>query len=188
MFDTDPFAKRGKAMEDEFFHQVDKKLHEQLRASMERDASHKAIVDATGIEDPALVNELLDAGIDAATMIALAHIPGIFVAWADGSVTDAERLEVLKAATEKGIVEDHVARGLLEGWLKSRPPKSLWETWQHYAAATVKSLPQPVVAELADEIVKHATWVAKASGGVLGLGKISEAEQKVIDRTREAFQ
>lgn len=181
MFDADAFAKRERALEDEFFHRIDEKLREDLRKSMQREQAREAITAATGIEDQALIDELLDAGIDSATLVALALIPSVFVAWADGSVTAAEKEAVMKAASERGIAEGHVAHEVLKGWLQTRPPKSLWNTWKHFASAAGKTLNESTSLRFSAEIVKHATWVAKASGGILGIGKISAAEQTILD-------
>lgn len=187
MFETDPFAKRERALEDEFFHRVDEKLREQLLQKMEREKAREAITAATGIEDEGLIDDLLDAGFEADTLVSIALVPSVFVAWADGSVTDAERQAVLKAAEERGISEAHVSRHLLENWLESRPPKTLWATWKHYAAAAGKKLAGATSGRLSDEIISHATWVAKASGGVLGIGKISKAEQEILDDVKQTL-
>lgn len=187
MFDADPFAKRERAMEDEFFHRVDEKLRENLRQEMEREQARESIAAATGIDDAKLLDALLDAGIGSETLVALTLIPSVFVAWADGNVTDAERDAVMKAASERGIDSGHVAYEVLQGWLGKRPPKSLWATWKQYAEIAGKTLDNQTRRRFAEEIVKHATWVAKASGGILGIGKISAAEQAILDDVSTAL-
>lgn len=187
MFDADPFAKRERAMEDEFFHRVDEKLRENLRQKMEREQARESITAATGIDDTGLLDALLDAGIRSETLVALTLIPSVFVAWADGSVTDAERDTVMKAASERGIDSGHLAHEVLQGWLGKRPPKSLWATWKQYAEIAGTTLDAETKSRLTEEIVKHATLVAKASGGILGIGKISAAEQTVLDDVSTAL-
>ena len=187
MFDSDPFSKRERALEDEFFHRVDEQLRENLKKSMEREESRKAIIAATGIEDEALLDKLLDAGIRAETLVALTLLPSVFVAWAEGSVTDAERKAVMKAASERGIGSDELSHQVLQGWLEKRPPLSLWKTWKEYASVAGKTVGGSTGERLSEEIIKHATWVAEASGGFFGIGKISAPEQAILDEVRAAL-
>lgn len=178
MFEKDAFAQRERALEDEFFHRVDEKLRSELRRSMERDRSREALSEATGLNDPELLDELLDAGLQATTLAALALVPAVFVAWADDTVTQPEKDAVLKAATERGMNEDGMASQLLVSWLEHRPRTSLWDTWKHYADAVRGSISESATGILSASILQIATSVANASGGVLGFGKISAAEKK----------
>lgn len=187
MFETDAFAKRERAMEDEFFHRVDEKLREQLRRSMQRDRSREGLQDATGLNDPELLDALLDAGFEATTMAALALVPAVFVAWADDAVTQPEREAVLKAAAERGIAEDGVAAQLLDSWLSHRPRQTLWQTWKHYAEAVRHSISDSATGILSASILQVATSVAQASGGVLGYGKISSSEQALLDEIEDTL-
>ncbi len=187
MFERDAFAKREKALEDEFFHRVDEKLRAELRRSMERDRSREMLAAATGLNDQELLDALVEEGMEATTLAALALVPAIFVAWADHSVTELEREVVLKAAQHRGIAEDGLASQLLETWLIKRPKQSLWDTWKHYVSALRESLSASSMRLLSEEVLRVATGVAEASGGILGLGKISRSEQDVLDEIRESL-
>jgi hypothetical protein len=188
MYETDAFKKREQALEDEFFHRVDEKLREELRQSIARDESRGALVEATGLTDAALLDELIDAGFQATTLAALSLVPAIFVAWADDKIDKPERETLLKAASEHGMKEDGLAWQMILSWLSQRPKKSLWETWQHYAKAVAQSLSIPSSGLLAGEIVKLSTAVAQASGGVLGFGKVSNAEQRILDEILQTLK
>lgn len=181
MFESDAFEKRERALEDEFFHRVDEKLKADLRKSIERDASRKALTESTGLQDPALIEKLLDAGLEATTLAALALVPAVYVAWADHHVTDAERKAVLDAAEQRGIASDSVASKLLQSWLEHPPKKDLWQAWKQCAADVGKGLPQETSELLFKDVTEIAETVAKASGGVLGIGKISSNERAVLD-------
>ncbi len=187
MYETDAFAQRERALEDEFFHRVDEKLREELRRSMEKDKSRDALRKATGLTDEALLDELVEAGIEATTLAALALVPAVFVAWADDSVTQPEHDAILKAAHQRGIDDDGLASQLLENWLAHRPKRTLWDVWRHYAAAVSEGLSDSAAVQLTKNILKIATVVAEASGGVLGFGKISKAEQEVLDEIQAAL-
>ena len=187
MFDADAFEKREKALEDEFFHRVDEELRAELRRSMEQDRSREALAAATGLTDEDMLNGLVEAGFEATTLAALALVPAVFVAWADDTVTELEREAVLKAAHDRGISQDALASQMLEQWLDKRPPRSLWHTWKQYANSVAEKLSDTVAGVLTHNILHIATVVAEASGGVLGFGKISKAEQEVLDEIKETL-
>jgi len=187
MFEKDVFKDRERAMEDEFFHRVDEKLREDLRKSMEREESREALAAATGLGDRKLLDALLDAGLQATTLTAITLVPAIFVAWADGKVDEAERETILKAAADHGIEKESPGHQLLESWLGRKPKKSLWETWRQYAGALRQSLPADSATTLSDQVQRLATAVAEASGGVLGIGKISKDERDVLDQIKRTL-
>lgn len=188
MSEADAFAKRERALEDEFFHRTDKALLEGMRQSMQREQSREALAAATGVRDPALLDALLDRGIQPTTLVALTLVPAVFVAWADGDVTADERAAVMEAAEQRGISPGAVSYDLLSDWLQQRPRKALWRTWKEYFRAVYGSLEPATQKTLYNEITEQARNVAKASGGVLGIGKISAAEQNVLDEVEQTLR
>ena len=181
MFDNDAIQQRGQALEDEFFHRVDEKLRAQLREEMERQEARERLSAATGIKDVDLLNHLLDGGFSSGSLAALTLVPIVFVAWADGSVTSKERQAVMHAALQRGLEHDPAALQMVEAWLHKHPPRSLWKLWKEYAEALHSSV-SPTLAELLTrELLRQATIVAEASGGTLGIGKISNEEQTILD-------
>lgn len=187
MFESDAIHQRGQALEDEFFHRVDEKLKADLRRSMEREKAREQLSAATGFQNRELLDHLLDAGFNAASLTALALVPIVFVAWADGSVTPKERQAVMSAALQRGLEHDPTALQMLEVWLQKHPSRSLWKLWKEYAEA-VHATVSPTLAEmLIKEILRQATIVAEASGGTLGFGKISKDEQAILDEVAKLF-
>lgn len=184
MFEKDAFRQREQAMENEFFHRVDEKLRKQLRESIEREKAKERIAEATGFENQELLDHLVEAGFESTTLAALALIPPIVVAWADGEVTAKERQTVLSEAFRRGVDDNPISFHLIEGWLEHRPPESLWKLWREYATAIHESMLPSASNLLANEIMTLATNVAKASGGRFGRGKISRAEQKILDEIK----
>ena len=181
MFDTDAIHKRGQALEDEFFRRVDAKLSEQLRDELKREQARQMLADATGFDDTELLDHLIDADLQATKVAALALVPLVFVAWADGTVTTAERQAVISEALHQGLMKQPLALNLIEEWLTHRPPKTLWDLWQEYAEAVKSSLEPQKARSLAEQILGQATAVANASRKTFDLKKISEAEQSVLD-------
>ena len=170
MFDNDALHQRGQALEDEFFHRVDEKLRTELHEKMEREKSREQLADATGFEDQELLDHFLDGGFQATTLAALALVPTVFVAWADGTVTAKERQAVMEAAFQRGLEQQPMAIQMVEGWLHKHPPRSLWKLWMEYAQAVHDNVSETLSELLMKEILRQSTAVAKASGGTLGFG------------------
>ena len=68
------------------------------------------------------MTELLDEGFTAENIPVLYLAPALEVAWADGSVSDRERVSMLKFACEQGANKDSPAYGQLSAWLTHKPP------------------------------------------------------------------
>ena len=181
MFEHDTIRERGQALEDEFFHRVDEQLRTKLRESMEREEARAQLSAVTGFQDDELLDHLLDAGFTATSLAALALVPTVFVAWADGSVTPQERQAVMNAAVQRGLEHQPQALQMIEAWLHKHPPRPLWNLWKEYAAAVYGSVQPQMVATLRNEIARQAKIVAEASGGTLGFGKVSKDEQALLD-------
>lgn len=184
----DAFKERQQTLENEFFHRVDSKLLEQLRKDAQDEKTRNAIAAVTGLSDENLLQELTDKGISAESVTALSLAPLAFVAWADRSVDQKEHDAIIKAAVQSGLQEGGIAAQMLESWLHTKPENSLFETWAHYAQGLMETLGSDAKSHLQAELMKRATDVAKASGGLVGLGKISSAEQSVLDKIENALR
>ncbi|MDG2219925.1 MAG: hypothetical protein P8L85_00995 [Rubripirellula sp.] len=187
MFDQDALHQRGKALEDEFFRQVDQKLLADLKASSERERHIEQLASVTSFQDDELLADLVDGGFQPATLAALALVPSVFVAWADGSVTPLERQAVMNTALHRGIEGQPLALQLLETWLHKHPPRSLWSLWKEYVSVVYSTFAGSSGETLANEIRQQARTVAEASGGTLGFGKVSDAEQEILDDIDSVF-
>jgi hypothetical protein len=143
------------------------------------------LIAATGFQDNELLEHLLDGGFQPASVAALALVPAVFIAWADGSVTPNERQAVMSAALQRGLDNQPMAMKMLDAWLHAHPPRSLWNLWKEYAIALRKAAPASVAEKLTSEILRQCKTVAEASGGTLGFGKISKQEQEILDEIAE---
>ncbi|KAA5543741.1 hypothetical protein FYK55_11175 [Roseiconus nitratireducens] len=181
MTDHDAFRKRGQALENEYFQRVDEALLKNLREASEREEQVEALTKAAGLHDQELASELLEMGIDAGNFAAFALTPLVFVAWADGNVSNSERQAVISSALRRGVNSDPLAFKLLEQWMQVRPSRELWTLWQKYARDLHQSLPPTTADKLSRRLIAQAEEVAKASGGVLGIGKVCAAEQRLLD-------
>ena len=108
--------KRGKALEDEFFRKENQRLLEKLRQIKRMEESKEALAEASGITSDAILESLLELNIHAQTLAALAIIPLIEVAWADGHLDQKEGQAILAAAHASGLHRGHAGYELLESW------------------------------------------------------------------------
>jgi tellurite resistance protein len=180
MSDRDSFAERGKAFENEHFRKREAELIRKLRERAERIEARQGLADATGIEDEAILDELHAAGFDTETIPLVHLVPLVRVAWADGSVSEGEREQILGIARTRGVEEDSGAYSKLTAMLERRPSEDDFDEAQRLirilrSAAGSHETP-------AEDLAAYCRQVAEASGGFLGFGAVSEEEQAMIER------
>jgi len=179
---------RRKALEESFFARQEKKLLNEVREQREKKEGLAALADACGVHEASVLDALLRAGIHPETLPALTLIPLVVVAWSEGSLEERERRAVLDAAEAQGVTKGDAPHALLEGWLSARPPANLFDTWLAYAAELREVLSEDERKPLRTDLVKLATAVADAAGGVLGLGpRISKEEKRLLKAIEEAL-
>lgn len=179
---------RRQSLEDEFFHKQSQENIEALRKQLAQQTTKEELRKASGMTDDAVLDKLLDLGIGAETVLALSLVPLIQVAWADGKIQDEEREAILQGAQKKGIARESAAFALLQAWLSQQPKQSLFETWESYIKALRGKLSDKESAQLEAQVMRFARFVAEASGGFLGIGKISSAEEAALSRIEAAFR
>lgn len=178
---------RGRALEDEFFRQADRRLVQRLREEHESAASREALGKALGIKNTAILDKLLQLGVRAEGVAALALVPLVEVAWADGSIQAQERQGILERAEKSGVAPGSADHALLQGWLERRPPSKLLTAWSQMVEGLCEHMTPDQVKTLRADLIERARAVASASGGILGVGKVSAAEADVIQKLESAF-
>lgn len=184
---VESFGRAAKLLEDAFFLAQDAVLVERLRALRKMQESKEALAAASGISSDAILSRLVELDVRPETVAALAAVPLIEVAWADGEVDLAEREAVLSHANGKGIQPGSIEHELLERWLTHRPDPVLFEAWQAYLGKLCERLDERDRALLKEELLHATQTTAQASGGFLGLGSVSSSEQEVLDRLAASF-
>lgn len=180
---------RGKSLEDEFFRREDQRLLARLRELRAAETNREALSKASGITKPEVLDRLQQLGIQTQTLAALCIVPLIEVAWADGALDAEERRVVLEHAGAAGITSGSPAYGLLEAWLEHRPSQRLLDAWRDLVQAIREQIGDEEAGRLKAEIVERARVVARASGGVLGLGsKVSRAEAAMLASLERPFE
>lgn len=173
---------RGEALQAAFFHRMDQDLIESLRRRMSRESKMDAFRAVTGIRNERILESLVDAGFELPTLTAFTWAPIIFVAWADGHADYSEKSTVFDALLAKGISHDAATSMIEHDWFSREPDERLWEIWEEFSAAWLADLDVKHLDLLFAEIIDNCYAVARASGGFLGVGKISQRETDVIGR------
>lgn len=181
------FDRAARLLENAFFLDEDRILRERLQAMRKLAETKEVLASVSGITNDAILTKLVELNVKPETVAALAAVPLVEVAWADGRIDPAEREAVLKHANSLGIVPGSVEHELLERWLTHRPEPSLLLAWQACLQGLCEAL-TPEERPLLKEELLHATRsTAEAAGGFLGLGRISASEKRVLDSLAASF-
>lgn len=179
----DAMAKRGKGLEEEYFHRKEKELLEKLRQRREAEAQMKELSEASGIPNEDILKTLQELGYTRDTVSLLHLVPLISVAWADNSVSGPERKMILEAARLHGAPQNSAVYEQLDDWLTNRPSDEfIDQTLRVIADLAGTDWPDEKKIDR-EKLLELSARVAAASGGILGLGsKISSEEQALLDR------
>lgn len=178
---------RGKALEEKFFHDKERKAIKDLQTQIGQENARDAIAEHTGITDVSVIEGLVQHGVSLDTFIAIYLIPMVLVAWADGTV-HKEQLEVMQNYLhQKGINKDSPVFTLWSGWLKAKPQIDLEEAWMSFIRAYVTELDATARQALKKEVLGLSEDVADAAGGFFGLMAVSPEERGVIRQLSSAF-
>jgi len=163
----------SRRQEEHYFAKVERERVERLRAENERRESRRSLGRESGLDDES-VDVLLDVGIRADVLPVLDWIPLVEVAWSDGEVDVAETELLLAAAEDDRIDFDHPAHRLLRSWIKQRPGPGLFDAWKLHVSVAGRT------PEQREQLLDRVRKVAHASGGLLGIGRVSVAEAEVL--------
>lgn len=180
---------REKVIEESFFRDHNARLLEAMRRKSQRADKLASLRETSGLSDPDLLNELLDLQIESQTLAALTLIPLVEVAWADGTVSQAEKESILQAAHSVGISEGSESHEILGNWLSEPPGPELFKAWKDYVQALCETLTAEGCQTLREDVIGRVHRVAEATGGFLGLiDNVSPLERKVMEKLEEAFR
>jgi uncharacterized tellurite resistance protein B-like protein len=136
--------------------------------------------------DEELAEALRGLGMDQSTWRALALLPLVQVAWADGHVQEAEQDMILELAATHYHLDDD-GQLLLKNWLHHAPSPSYVRRGQQVLVALCQHEDEDFDRTHLDDVVRLSTEVAKAAGGFFGFGAIDRAEAEAVERIAEAL-
>jgi hypothetical protein len=180
MPDDNPLGDRGRSLEEDYFRKRDRELIEKMRKASAAEDARRAMEEKVGVHDPALLRELEELGFTPETVALLPLMPLVQMAWAEGGVSDAERKLIVQLARARGMDEGSAADRQLSTWLGSRPSSDVFARATRLIRAM---LDQPVTDHglTADDLVKYCENIAAASGGILGINRISSEERALLN-------
>ena len=172
----------AQTLEDAFFTKESARLLQQMRDRARQQERRAAMREVVRVDDDALIDRLIELGLQPETVLALQLVPLAAVAWADGQIEPREREAVLKAAAAQGVNPESVAGQLLGNWLVEKPGAELVDAWKRHNRALWPKLSPNERNEIRKSALERARSVAEAAGGFLGLtSKVSPQEKAVLD-------
>jgi tellurite resistance protein len=187
--ERDDFNSAARTLEDAFFAKENARLLQQMRDRAQQQERRAAMREVVRVDDDAVIDHLIELGLEPQTVLALQLVPLAAIAWADGKIEPRERDAVLKASAAQGISADSVAGQMLDRWLAQRPGPELVDAWKRQMRALWPSLSQKERDEIRASAIDRARSVAEAAGGFLGLtSKISPEERAVLDDLAQALK
>lgn len=138
--------------------------------------------------DRELAEALKALGMDAASFRALPLLPLVQVAWADGTVQDAERDLILRLAADRFRLDEEGQR-MLRNWLHHPPSHTYVRRGQQVLLALCRygGGGEALGRESLADVIDFAKQVARAAGGFFGLGAIAAEEAEAIDAIARAL-
>ena len=176
-------ADLSRTPQEEHFRRWGQELVEQGRLRRARELRLRQLGDTTGICDRVTLEELFTLGHTADTVQLLHLLPLVMVAWADGTVSSAERGVILEAATVRHVGRESLAWNLLVDYLTHRPSEQIIDRNLRLLRTWMQALPGAQRIANLRNVTSRCTQVASVSRGSFGVGrKISEGERRVMDR------
>jgi len=169
----------ARSREEEYFWKKDQELIEKMRRQAAADQAKREMGAKAGLDDPELISELQALGFTTDTVTLLPLVPLVQMAWAEGGVSDAERQLIVQLARSRGIDAGSAADRQLSAWLASRPDQQVFARATRLIRAMLAT-PTAQAGLTADDLVKYCESIAAASGGILGMKKVSAEERALL--------
>ena len=186
MSKDDLFGKRDH--EEDYFRKQDRELIERMRTAAAQEAATRPLGATSGIQDPDLLRDIAALGFTADTVSLLPLVPILQVAWADADVSPPERKLILEIARIRGISEGSAADQQLAAWLTTRPAPAVFSGAGRRVAAMLAARGGTAQPLSSDDLVKYCESIAAASGGILGLAKVSAEERAAIAQIQKVLK
>ena len=183
----DAMHRRERALESEFFQRKNPQLLDKLKQTFDQEVTREKLKASTGLSDPRLLDRLIALQVRGETMTAFWLYPLVEIAWADGKLDRRERDVILRAAVTVGLRRGSPAYEMLETYVADGPTEARHAVWLAYARDLASRLDRNERRLVREDLVRRARAVAEASGGVLGVLRVSTNEQRVLDAIAEAF-
>jgi hypothetical protein len=173
---------RRRNQEEEYFQRQEQQLVARLQQQNREAADRERMAERLGVSDPEVLRDLQTLGFTSDTVGLLHLIPLLEVAWAEQGVSESERGLILAAARAHGIDEGSPADHQLATWVTTRPSPAFFATCLRAIGELLRSRPSDEQDASRRNLLSESLAIASASGGILGLGKVSNEERQVLAR------
>lgn len=185
MPDKDMIRERGRSLEEDYFRKKDRELIEKMRQATVAELDRQQLAKKTGLDDPALLQDLKDLGFTPDTVSLLPLVPLLRMAWAEGGITAAERDLLVRLARSRGVAEGSEADRQLAAWMARQPDETVFARAGRLIRAMLDSR-SPETSDLsAEDLVEYCERIAAASGGIFGIGRVSAEEKRLLSSIAE---
>jgi hypothetical protein len=178
--DKEFLGDRRRMNEEEYFQRQEQELIAKLQQRGRDDAARREMAQRTGVVDHETLQTLQTLGFTPDTVMLVHLVPLLQVAWAEGGVSEHERTLIIEAARACGIQAESDADRQLATWLIAPPPDEFFEGTLRTIGAMLKAHPHEDREEAQYDLLSYCRAIASASGGVLGFGKVSAEEDRVL--------
>jgi len=163
-------------------------LRRQFRQTTLSEQSFEELQHASQIDDRELITELISFGFDKDTIAALTLLPLAKIAWASGEVTVQERMVATCCVMDSELIGNPAAVAMFQSWLRQRPDDELSRLWWLYTNQCAERMRLGLRIAIGKRLQSQATQIAEASGGCLGIGRICDAEQLILDQISQLYR
>ena len=178
--DDDALSGRKRKHEEEYFRKQDQELIDRMRRAAAAAQARRDLEDMTGRHEPEFLAELEALGFTPGTLHLLPLVPLVQVAWAEGGVSEAERKQIVALARSRGVEPGSSADVQLDAWLAARPADYVFSGATRLIRAMLAAHSSEMKDLDADDLVQYCESIAAASGGILGLRKVSPEERAAL--------
>lgn len=179
---------RRRIQEEEYFQRQEQQLIAKLQQRGRDEATRRRMAERTGVVDNEVLQELEALGYTPETVMLLHLVPLLQVAWAEGGVSDRERALIVEAARASGVEADSAADRQLADWLATRPSADFFEHTLRLIEVVLQARPDHAREDNRRDLLSYCMAIASASGGVLGFGRVSAEEERVLARISEVIE
>lgn len=174
--------------EDLYFRQREMERREDRRREMAKAAKElqeaRGVAKSAGTEDMELAERIRKLGFSGETAVVFDLLPLILVAWADGSVSRAERETIFTVVERRNLARDSEAFLAVESLLEEKPSDAFIEESMDALRELMSDSPEAKTAEM----IELCAAIADASGGFLGLAKrVSDEERDLIAKIADSL-
>ncbi len=160
---------------------------QRLQKSLYEKEATEQLERVTGIDDPVLLERLRAAGFHESNVYALTWLPIAMVAWASDGVS-ADEVSAARLVNLYAMFTGNAeSTQLFREWLREKPSDQLIKLWEDVISWQIDNLDDDSQTQTGAAVLYIARKVAEASGGLLGFGQISTAEQRVLNRIRKVY-